>query len=188
MRNARVAALVAVLTVGSMVDATLALAQNAPAAPKRPNAQAPAPTRPPVAIVPPNSTATPAQPGTFDDKQKALVAKVSNYLSSVQTLVGDFVQIGPDGRRTEGQFYIQKPGKVRFEYNPPSPVEVIADGKSVVVRDPDTGDLTIADSATANQINAESQPIRRNKALRAMKNVVCPRFRVQARSSSIASP
>jgi hypothetical protein len=38
--------------------------------------------------------------------------------------------------------------------------------KSVVVRDPDTGDLTIADSATGNQINAESQPIRRNKALR----------------------
>ena len=134
MRNARVAALMAVLTVGSMVGATLALAENAPA-PKRPNAQAPTPTRPPVAIVPSNPSATPAQPGTFDDKQRALVAKVSNYLSGVQTLVGDFVQVGPDGRRTEGQFFIQKPGKVRFEYNPPNPVEVIADGKSVVVRD-----------------------------------------------------
>ena len=132
MRNARVAALVAILTVGS----TMALAQNAPATPpKRPNAQAPAPTRPPVAIVPTNPSAAAAQPGTFDDKQRALVAKVSNYLSNVQTLIGDFVQIGPDGRRTEGQFFIQKPGKVRFEYNPPSPVEIIADGKSVVVRD-----------------------------------------------------
>jgi outer membrane lipoprotein-sorting protein len=135
MRNARVAALVAALTVGS----TMALAENAPApAPKKPSAQTS--PRPPVAIVPANPVVAPppartGEPGTFDDKQRALVAKVSSYLSSVQTLVGDFVQVGPDGRRTEGQFFIQKPGKVRFEYNPPSPVEVIADGKSVVVRD-----------------------------------------------------
>jgi outer membrane lipoprotein-sorting protein len=60
---------------------------------------------------------------------------VSQYLSGLQTLVGDFVQVGPDGQRTEGQFFIQKPGKVRFEYNPPSPVDVVADGHSVVVRD-----------------------------------------------------
>jgi outer membrane lipoprotein-sorting protein len=53
----------------------------------------------------------------------------------MRTLVGDFVQVGPDGRRTEGQFYVQKPGKVRFEYSPPSRVDVIADGQSVVVRD-----------------------------------------------------
>ena len=61
--------------------------------------------------------------------------KVSAYLSGVQTMVGNFVQIGPDGRRTEGTFYIQKPGKVRFEYNAPSPIDIIADGSSVVVRD-----------------------------------------------------
>ncbi len=135
MRIARVAALAAALAAAS----TMALAESAPApapAPKKPSAQS-QPPRPPVAIVPPNAaaTTTPSEPGTFDDKQKALVAKVSNYLSSVQTLVGDFVQVGPDGRRTEGQFYIQKPGKVRFEYNPPNPIEIIADGKSVVVRD-----------------------------------------------------
>ena len=53
----------------------------------------------------------------------------------MQTLVGDFVQVGPDGGKSEGKFYLQKPGKVRFEYNPPSPIELIADGSSVVVRD-----------------------------------------------------
>ena len=47
--------------------------------------------------------------------------RISLYLSSVQTMVGNFVQVGPDGGRTEGTFYIQKPGKVRFEYNPPTP-------------------------------------------------------------------
>jgi outer membrane lipoprotein-sorting protein len=71
----------------------------------------------------------------FDAKQRATLEKISGYLSSVQTMVGNFVQVGPDGRRVEGSFYIQKPGKVRFAYNPPSPIEIIADGSAVVVRD-----------------------------------------------------
>jgi outer membrane lipoprotein-sorting protein len=75
------------------------------------------------------------QATAFDTKQRALLDRVSAYLSSVQTMVGNFVQVGPDGSRTQGTFYLQKPGKVRFEYNPPSPIELIADGSSVVVRD-----------------------------------------------------
>jgi len=74
------------------------------------------------------------QAKTFTEKQRRLLKRVSKYLSNVQTLVGNFVQVGPDGGRTEGDFYIQKPGKVRFAYNPPSPIDVIADGSSVVVR------------------------------------------------------
>ena len=72
---------------------------------------------------------------TFDDKQKAQAAKISNYLSSLQTLVGNFVQVGPDGTKTKGEFYIQKPGKVRFEYEAPNPTAIIADGSMVAVRD-----------------------------------------------------
>ena len=70
----------------------------------------------------------------FNATQVAQVNKVSQYLSSVQQLRGNFVQVGPDGNRIRGEFYIQKPGKVRFEYDPPSPIEIIADGQSVVVR------------------------------------------------------
>jgi len=72
---------------------------------------------------------------TFDANQKAEAARVSAYLSSLQTLVGNFVQVGPDGTKTKGDFYIQKPGKVRFEYDPPSPIDIIADGSSLAVRD-----------------------------------------------------
>jgi outer membrane lipoprotein-sorting protein len=72
---------------------------------------------------------------TFDANQKAQAARVSSYLSSLQTLVGNFVQVGPDGSKTKGDFYIQKPGKVRFEYDEPSPIAIIADGSSVAVRD-----------------------------------------------------
>jgi outer membrane lipoprotein-sorting protein len=77
----------------------------------------------------------PARPGAFDAKQRVLIERINGYLSSVQTLVGDFVQVGPDGRRTDGQFYLQKPGRLRFEYNAPSPLELVADGKSVAIRD-----------------------------------------------------
>jgi outer membrane lipoprotein-sorting protein len=79
--------------------------------------------------------AAPEPPSPFDAKQRALLDRISNYLSSVQTMVGKFVQVGPDGGRTEGTFYMQKPGRVRFEYNPPSPIDIISDGSSVVVRD-----------------------------------------------------
>ena len=82
-----------------------------------------------------NKNAGSSQAASFDAKQRAMLDKVSNYLSSVQTMVGNFVQVGPDGRRVDGNFSIQKPGKVRFQYNPPSPIDIIADGSSVVVRD-----------------------------------------------------
>jgi outer membrane lipoprotein-sorting protein len=81
------------------------------------------------------SSGSSAQATAFDAKQRALLDRISMYLSSMQTMVGNFVQIGPDGGRTEGTFYIQKPGRVRFQYNPPSPIDIIADGSSVVVRD-----------------------------------------------------
>jgi len=71
----------------------------------------------------------------FDGNQRSLVEKANGYLTAVQSLVGNFVQVGPDGSRTDGRFYLQKPGRIRFEYNPPSPIELIADGSSVVVRD-----------------------------------------------------
>ena len=72
---------------------------------------------------------------TFDANQKVLAGKVSTYLSTLQNVSGNFVQVGPDGSRTTGDFFIQKPGKVRFEYDAPSPIAVVADGSSLAVRD-----------------------------------------------------
>jgi outer membrane lipoprotein-sorting protein len=77
----------------------------------------------------------PTKTANFDSAQKATVERVNSYFNGINTLVGNFVQVGPDGRRSEGEFYMQKPGKVRFDYDPPSPVELISDGKSVIVRD-----------------------------------------------------
>ena len=73
--------------------------------------------------------------GQITSEQKTIIDKVNAYLSNVQTLTGNFVQVGPDGGCTKGDFYMSKPGKIRFEYDDPSPIELVADGQSVVVRD-----------------------------------------------------
>jgi outer membrane lipoprotein-sorting protein len=135
MALARLAALVGALLIAAPM---IVSAQGVPLpqpAPKNRNL----PARPPAPM--PTDAAgrpIPVRPGEsvpYDGSQHALVDRVSNYLSSLQTLIGDFVQIGPDGSRTVGKFYIQKPGKVRFEYEPPSMTDVVADGSTVVVRD-----------------------------------------------------
>ncbi len=93
-------------------------------------------TTPPEPVIPDPRRNVPASIfTTFDAKQKADAARVSAYLSSLSTLVGNFVQVGPDGSKLKGDFYIMKPGKVRFEYDDPSPISMIADGQSLVVRD-----------------------------------------------------
>lgn len=138
-----------VLAMACVVLATAsAVAEDVPTPSPRPKAAGSA-SPPPAAAAPAqpaskgffpfslfgNKSAGSSQAASFDTKQRALLDKVSNYLSSVQTMVGSFVQVGPDGRRVDGTFSIQKPGKVRFQYNPPSPIDIIADGSSVVVRD-----------------------------------------------------
>jgi outer membrane lipoprotein-sorting protein len=157
-KTAGVAALLSSLAL-AIVSAGAAAAQTVPMpvpAPQ-PKSYAPPSPRPPAAVAP-----TPQQPTrapeqasgglssifkppaifgnsgsttAFDARQRGLADRVSTYLSNVRQLHGNFVQVGPDGGKSEGEFFLQKPGKVRFDYNPPSPIELIADGSSVVVRD-----------------------------------------------------
>lgn len=94
----------------------------------------PSQATPPNPILP-NPRMRPVADGVFDATQRAQVAKISTYLSSLSTLVGNFVQVAPNGGRTTGEFYMQKPGKVRFAYDPPTPIDVVSDGTSMVVRD-----------------------------------------------------
>ena len=59
--------------------------------------------------------------------------KIADHFSNVQTMSGEFVQFGPRGEQTGGKFYIQRPGKIRFNYEAPSHTTVVSDGRSVVV-------------------------------------------------------
>ncbi|ESW66390.1 membrane protein [Mesorhizobium sp. LSHC422A00] len=58
---------------------------------------------------------------------------IADHFSSVKPMSGDFVQSGPRAERTKGKFFLQRPGKIRFNYAGQSGVSVIADGKSLVV-------------------------------------------------------
>ena len=111
--------------------AALRARAQANAAQSPPQAQAPNPVSNPFAAL----LGKPGSTTALSPDQRAIIERVNAYLSSVQVLSGNFVQVGPDGSRTKGEFTISKPGKVRFEYDDPSPIELIADGQSVVVRD-----------------------------------------------------
>ena len=154
---------VAFAALFAWLAAAPALAQNVPLPTPRPHAQPPAkkPTvtgsvATPAAAARAQAPAPPAQkqqppnpifnpfaallgaPGSttaLNPQQRAIIDRVDNYLSATQVLSGKFVQVGPDGRRSQGEFFIQKPGRVRFDYDAPSPIDIIADGQTVVVRD-----------------------------------------------------
>jgi outer membrane lipoprotein-sorting protein len=67
-------------------------------------------------------------------KQTASIQEISTYINGFTTLQGDFTQISPKGNKSKGIFYISKPGKMRFEYAPPNPFLIVADGKWLTVK------------------------------------------------------
>jgi outer membrane lipoprotein-sorting protein len=74
-------------------------------------------------------------PSPFTSDQQVALANITDYFNSFRTMQGEFVQVGPRGEQSEGVFVISKPGKVRFHYKPPVKLDVIADGRSIAVRD-----------------------------------------------------
>lgn len=67
--------------------------------------------------------------------QQLSLGEISNYLNRLQTAKGEFTQINGDGSISTGTIYIKRPGKVRFEYNPPETALVIAGSNTVVIYD-----------------------------------------------------
>ena len=67
--------------------------------------------------------------------EKLSLNAISKYLNGMKTATGEFTQINDDGTISTGQIYIKRPGRVRFEYNPPDRTLVVADGDTVGVID-----------------------------------------------------
>ncbi|KRE06169.1 hypothetical protein ASE63_24575 [Bosea sp. Root381] len=112
------------------------VAEAAAAAPATAATPAAAPVAASMAAEAPRAATAPARakaaaPATREDA----IDRLNTYLNSFTSLQGNFIQHANDGRRLEGRIYIQRPGKMRFEYEPPATIEVIADGSSVAVRD-----------------------------------------------------
>jgi outer membrane lipoprotein-sorting protein len=71
---------------------------------------------------------------TFTAEQRGELTKISDYLNTIRTLQGAFTQIDPNGNLEQGTFYLSKPGKMRFAYQPPNPLLVVSDGTTVAVK------------------------------------------------------
>lgn len=67
--------------------------------------------------------------------QQLSLAEISNYLNQLRTAQGGFTQINGDGTLSTGQIYISRPGRIRFEYNPPDQSLVMANGGQVAIFD-----------------------------------------------------
>jgi outer membrane lipoprotein-sorting protein len=72
---------------------------------------------------------------------QASVADVERYLNSIRTFKARFVQSNPNGGIAQGTLYVWRPGRMRFEYDPPSQLKIVADGWQVTMWDPATKDF-----------------------------------------------
>lgn len=64
-----------------------------------------------------------------------IAARLVDYLETSKTLQGDFTQVAPSGAVSTGRFYVRRPGLLRFEYDDPNPLLIVANGGVVYVRD-----------------------------------------------------
>jgi outer membrane lipoprotein-sorting protein len=64
-----------------------------------------------------------------------LITEINEHNSAIKTMVGRFLQINTQGQRIEGTFFLERPGKIRFRYNPPSREEIISVGRGFYVID-----------------------------------------------------
>jgi outer membrane lipoprotein-sorting protein len=88
----------------------------------------------------------------LDKKQIELLQKVNTYFNQMPDLKGTFVQTSPDNKRTRGKFYVQRPGKFRFDYAPPSRLLILSDGDYLVIQD--------ADIKTDDRVGLDQTPFR----------------------------
>lgn len=68
------------------------------------------------------------------------VQSINNYLNSVQTAFAPFTQVDPNGQQATGRFYLQKPGKMRFEYDSDQFPLTVSDGTAIAIFDPRSND------------------------------------------------
>jgi len=74
--------------------------------------------------------------------------QIATHFSNVRTMMGKFAQFGPRGEQSEGKFYIERPGKLRFDYEGNAKFRVISDGTTVVL---ENRKMNTADIYSLNQ-------------------------------------
>jgi outer membrane lipoprotein-sorting protein len=71
----------------------------------------------------------------LNSQQQADLKRITDTWNAIKTVQGGFSQVDSNGGQSTGVFYIRKPGRFRFDYNPPEQLTVVADGYTVAVED-----------------------------------------------------
>jgi outer membrane lipoprotein-sorting protein len=77
--------------------------------------------------------APPPPPGPLDRAEA--IKRANAFFNASPVMTADFMQMAADGKRSEGKLYVQRAGRVRFEYAAPATLEVVSDGAQMMVRD-----------------------------------------------------
>ncbi|MDA1133268.1 MAG: outer-membrane lipoprotein carrier protein LolA [Proteobacteria bacterium] len=83
-----------------------------------------------------------AQPAALSAADAEDAARIEDWIERIDTLTARFVQVAPGGEISEGDFYLRRPGLMRFEYDPPVPLLIVADGFSVHLYDQELDEAT----------------------------------------------
>lgn len=134
----------ALLSTVAFVIADSASAAAAPAAMPPPAIEAPRTAAPVVVEASPRVVAAAQAAPVFADlSDQAVADQVLRYLEGITTLKGDFVQTAPSGAVATGDFHLRRPGQIRFDYDDPSPITIVATQGMVFV---ENADLETTDS------------------------------------------
>ncbi|MYE02432.1 MAG: outer membrane lipoprotein carrier protein LolA [Alphaproteobacteria bacterium] len=80
-----------------------------------------------------------------DDGDRAAIARVEAYLNGLTTLQARFVQLDSSGEAATGRLTVKRPGRLRFEYDPPTPVLLVSPGSELIYYDRDLKTATRLD-------------------------------------------
>ncbi|WP_052763661.1 LolA family protein [Microvirga massiliensis] len=114
---------------------TLPVPPLPPPAPPRTQIATALPVAAPVNITPAAATPRRPAPKVENLSDAEIIARANQFFMDLGATTAEFTQIGGDGRRMTGTLYLQRPGRLRFQYDRPATIEIIADGNSVAVKD-----------------------------------------------------
>ncbi len=83
-----------------------------------------------------------AKPWPLTPQDKIDLARIETYFDGLKTLTAKFLQVTDAGAIARGAVFIQRPGKMRFDYAPPSPVVMVADGSLLTYHDRELNETT----------------------------------------------
>lgn len=96
-------------------------------------------------VVAVSSTAMAVTPYEMSAKDRKTIEKIEDYLNNIRTMTARFAQISDDGDYSEGKLYLQRPGKLRFEYKPPVPILIVARNGDLVYYDRELDQVSFVD-------------------------------------------